>query len=88
MRKLLVDAADAAELLGRSERTFHELRKQVGFPAPVGGLGKRMVRWRTADLEAWVAALPAATATAEPTQLKAGKARKAPAWAPVPEGVR
>jgi predicted DNA-binding transcriptional regulator AlpA len=84
MNKLLVDAADAAALLGRSERTFHELRKQAGFPGPVGGLGKRMVRWRLADLEAWVASLPPLAATAEPPQLRAGKARK-PAWAPLPE---
>lgn len=85
MRKLLVDAAEAAEAVGVSERNFHELRKLSGFPPPVAGLGKRMIRWRMAELEAWVAALPAAAARGEPPQLVRGKAMKtAPAWAPVP----
>lgn len=89
MKKLLVDAAEGADTLGVSERNFHELRKVPGFPAPVAGLGKRMIRWRMAELEAWVAALPAAAATVEPPQLKRGKAAKvAPAWAPVPAAAK
>lgn len=84
--QLLVDAAQAATLIGVSERTFHTFRRKPGFPAPVDGLGPRLIRWRRADLEAWVAGLPAAQAAGEPPQLRRGKANKpAPAWAPVPQ---
>jgi predicted DNA-binding transcriptional regulator AlpA len=72
---LLLSATEAATLLGMSERQFHKLRPRL--PAPIV-LGPRQVRWRRADLSAWVLALAAAEAPRpEPSQLRAGKARKA-----------
>lgn len=41
----------------RNARAFDELRKQPGFPKPVA-LSPRNLRWRRADLDAWVDALP------------------------------
>jgi predicted DNA-binding transcriptional regulator AlpA len=85
---LLIDAAGGAELLGVSERQFHNLRKREDFPKAVDGLGSRTVRWRVADLQAWVDRLPSAAAVAaEPAQLRRGKAsrrQQGPTWAPVP----
>lgn len=57
VRALLLDAAEAAQYLGVSERKFHDMRGTEGFPAAVS-LGARSVRWRTADLEAYVQSLP------------------------------
>jgi predicted DNA-binding transcriptional regulator AlpA len=71
---LLLTAAQAADLLGMSERQFHKLRP--GLPAPVV-LGPRHVRWRRSDLSAWVLGLtPTEGLRPEPTQLRAGKLRK------------
>jgi predicted DNA-binding transcriptional regulator AlpA len=66
--RILVDAKAAAALLAVSERKFHGLRKEPGFPFPVL-LGSRAVRWRIADLRSWVDRLPAAPAAPEPRQL-------------------
>lgn len=74
MQPLLLKAADAARLCNVSERTFHDLRHREGFPQPVT-LGERAVRWRTRDIEAWVARMPSASDRSEPLQLLAGKRR-------------
>lgn len=85
---LLVDAIEGAALLKVSERTFHTLRRSETFPRPVEGLGPRTVRWRRADLEAWVSGLPSTEAArSEPQQLARGKAAKrGPAWSPLARG--
>ena len=62
---LLISAPDAARLLGVSERSFHNLRHRPDFPRPIT-IGTRCVRWRVADLEAFIEALPPANAVTEP----------------------
>ena len=63
---LLLTAVAAGRLLGVGPTRFYELRREPGFPAPVGLPGqKAAVRYRRSDLEAWVASLqpePARTA--------------------------
>jgi hypothetical protein len=70
---LLADARDSAVILDVCLRQFHALRPKL--PAPVV-LGVRSVRWRVAELRAFVECLPAAPALPEPPQLKAGKAAR------------
>jgi predicted DNA-binding transcriptional regulator AlpA len=73
---LTADAVRAASLLGVSERTFHNLRKRADFPRAVALLSNSRPRWRTADLEAWVKALPLIEAEAqEPQRLFEGRYR-------------
>jgi hypothetical protein len=55
--KLLVSAAEAAELLGISERHFNRLRKTVGIASPVD-LGIRVTRYHRAEIEAFARSLP------------------------------
>jgi predicted DNA-binding transcriptional regulator AlpA len=71
--RLLVSAAEAAHFLGVSLRKFQQLRKTL--PEPVL-LGARVVRWRRADLVAWVAALGTAGARSEPPQLAASRDKR------------
>lgn len=73
----LLDARTAArQVFACSERNFYELRKRPDFPPPVI-LGPRIVRYRRADLEAFIGKLVADAAPQEPAQLIAGKARRA-----------
>jgi predicted DNA-binding transcriptional regulator AlpA len=66
--RVMVSAIHAAEMFGVSERKFHELRHRPGFPAPVD-LGPRCKRWRVADLEEYMAALPTAEPSLAPERL-------------------
>lgn len=71
---LLLDAPEAAALMGISVRLFHKIRPTL--PAPVV-LSLRAVRWRRSDLEAYISGLQADTsARPEPEQLMRGKAAK------------
>lgn len=70
--KLLIDARECATLIGCSVRKFHQLRGHAGFPAPVS-LGQRSVRWRAADIVAFVDALPIKVDRVEPRQLAASR---------------
>ena len=71
----LLTAAQAAEVFGVSERTFHSLRVAGLTPAPVE-LGPRLLRWPRAELEAAVVNLPRRSAPAAmPKRLAEGKAR-------------
>ena len=79
---ILVDATQAAQLLNISLRGFHNLRKTVGFPAPIV-LGQRTTRWVYADLMAYFATAPRKLAE-EPKQLAAARAAKAAGLAPAP----
>ena len=75
---LLVDAVGAATALGISERLFHSLRDTPGFP-PTVVLSKRAMRWRVADLQAFVANLPASgVKQPEPPQLRLGRSLGVP----------
>jgi predicted DNA-binding transcriptional regulator AlpA len=77
--RLTVDAVDAADLLGVSERTFHTLRKRPGFPRPIALLGPRRPRWRTVDLYHWINAVPTIDVDApEPGRL--ARSRATPKW--------
>ena len=72
---LLMSAAQAAELIGVSKRTFHYLRKRADFPIKIM-LGLRAVRWRRLEIEQWVAALPPVPETLpEPKQLAMARNR-------------
>lgn len=65
----LLNFKQAAALLGVSVRTFHALRAETWFPAPLE-LGPRLLRWRRAELlEALSAKAPRQVARAEPQQL-------------------
>ena len=50
----LLTADDVAKRLRVSRRAFFALRARGGFVQPVR-LGARMVRYREADVEAWIA---------------------------------
>ena len=84
---LLLDAHEAARLVGVSLRTFRELMKRPSFPA-ARSLGPRSTRWHRSELEAWTAALPAAQRRDEPDHLaaarKSRKSRKPTAACPFP----
>ena len=71
--RLLVDAAEAAKVLGVGLRTFHNMRDKLPLPVSFGG---RCVRWRVADLIGWIADLPGAEVSPEPLQLSAARALK------------
>lgn len=75
---LLVTFDEAAQLLGISADTIRHWHAgdecpPEGFPPPVP-LGGRMRRWRRADLEAFVAALPAAPSAIPPLPERAAPA--------------
>lgn len=57
--RLLVDIKGAATALGVSPRSLRRLVARGSAPAPVR-LG-RLVRWRVADLERWIAEMSTAT---------------------------
>ncbi len=71
---LLLVAKDAAAFLGISLRKLYELRSTGELPPPVR-LSERIVRYRRADLEAYVESLASDSAIPEPAQLVAGKRR-------------
>jgi excisionase family DNA binding protein len=52
-RALLLTAGNLAQLLNISVRTLWRLRAQHKIPAPIRVGGS--VRWRTRDIEAWIA---------------------------------
>jgi predicted DNA-binding transcriptional regulator AlpA len=71
---ILVDAAEGARLLQISERRFHELRREPGFPAAVV-LGVRSVRWLREELADYARSLPRVGVLNEPAQLQSRRAR-------------
>ena len=71
---ILVDSVEGAQLLRISERRFHELRREPGFPAAVV-LGARTVRWLREELVDYAArSLPRVGVLGEPAQLQARRA--------------
>jgi hypothetical protein len=72
----LVDALDGARLLHVSERKYHELRRDPGFPAAVM-LGTRCVRWHRDELLAYARSLPRVGMLPEPKHLAARAPAKA-----------
>lgn len=71
---LLVTAPQGAELLGISERRYHELRREPGFPAAVL-LGARCVRWHRHELAEYARGLPRVGVLDEPRHLQAKRAK-------------
>ncbi len=53
----LLTRPQVEELLGFSTSTLYRLMARKLFPRPVR-IGQRAVRWRSADLEAWMGARP------------------------------
>lgn len=77
-RLLLLTIEEVGALFGLKRRAAYVMASRPGFPKPVQ-VGLRAIRWRAADVEAYVAQLPTVT-SAEPPQLRAGKsARRAQA---------
>jgi predicted DNA-binding transcriptional regulator AlpA len=70
---VLLSAPDAARLLGVSERKFHELRRENGFPM-ARQLGARSLRWLRTELLAYAENLPRTSVLAEPMHLKNDRA--------------
>lgn len=66
--RILVSAAEGAEVLGISERLFHELRHRPDFPKAVE-LTSRCRRFRLEELQAWASGLPAHGPSPEPRAL-------------------
>jgi predicted DNA-binding transcriptional regulator AlpA len=66
---VLLSAPQAARLLAVSERRFHELRRDPGFPSAVL-LGVRCVRWHRDELAAYAKALPRVALLPEPKHLQ------------------
>ena len=66
---VLLSAPQAAQLLGISERRFHELRRDPKFPAAVL-LGPRCVRWHRAELIEFAQRLPRVSLLGEPAHLR------------------
>jgi predicted DNA-binding transcriptional regulator AlpA len=73
---ILVDAVEGAgaRLLRISERRFHELRREPGFPAAVV-LGARNVRWLREEIVDYARSLPRVAVLNEPAQFQARRAR-------------
>ena len=57
----LLRIPEVCKLVSIGETMLRELMATGRFPAPVQIPGIRAVRWRRADVEAWIAALPART---------------------------
>lgn len=73
MQKLLLNINEVAAALGVGRRTAYALRSDdPGFPRPVP-LAARVVKYRAADVLAYVEHLTSRTPTAEPDQLKTGR---------------
>jgi predicted DNA-binding transcriptional regulator AlpA len=74
---VLLDAKQAAGVLGISERKFHELRasKATWLPLPIA-LGPRLLRWPRAELEAAVVAAPRVEGADEPESLAVARRRR------------
>lgn len=79
---IAVSAAKAAQLLGISERHFHDQRKLAGFPS--GRTLGRAVRWNPQELERWFLNLPIEQRQ-EPKQLAARRYRDGRLVGDVPE---
>lgn len=67
--RILVSAVEGADVLGVSERLYHEFRHRPDFPSAVR-LSARCVRWRLDELETWAQSLPRHVAWPEPEQLR------------------
>ena len=70
---LLVDAPEGADLLRISERRFHELRREPGFPEAVV-LGARCVRWHRDELATYAKGLPRVPLLPEPPHMERRRA--------------
>jgi len=58
--KRIPDAVTVTGLLGASPATVYRWVREGAFPAPIL-IGPRAARWRLSDVQAWLAARPAAT---------------------------
>jgi len=77
---LIVPALDAARALSISERKFHSLRRTPGFPQGIS-LGERCLRFRVADLEAWLQSQPTVATGPEPERIRLARDARARAAA-------
>ena len=66
---VLLSASQAAQLLGISERKYHELRHEPDFPAAVL-LGARFVRWHRDELTTYARSLRRVALLPEPMHLR------------------
>lgn len=73
IRQVLATERQAAQLLGVSARTLQDWRLSGKGPLPFTKLGRKMVRYKVADLEAYAASLTYYQST---TQVDAARARQ------------
>lgn len=84
----LLNFRQGAELLGISIRSFHQLRAEPWFPAPLE-LGPRLLRWRRSELlEALASRAPRQTQRAEPAQLATARESSAKVMGLAPQAQR
>lgn len=75
LEPLFLNARQAAELLGVSERTLHAMRARGTLPAPVQ-LAERALRWNRQELISHVLTkAPRVVGAAEPEQLASVRLR-------------
>ena len=53
----LLTVKEVGELIGLDRVTIYRLRQQGRFPRPIQ-LGKRTIRWRTSEIQEWIANTP------------------------------
>lgn len=92
MQKLLLSIDEVAAALGVGRRTAYTLRTDdPAFPRPVP-LAARVVKYRAADVLAYVERLTSRAPTVEPDQLKTGRdayiQAGRPGWKPGKRGQR
>ena len=60
MKHELLKIAEVEKLVQLTESTVYRLVRAREFPAPLK-IGRRNVRWRRSEIEAWLASRPRAT---------------------------
>lgn len=63
---VLLREVEVCEIVGLSRQHIFRLRRDGKFPQPVD-VGPRSIRYRTADIKAWVDQLPPAQGAGRPT---------------------
>lgn len=69
-----LDVAQAAQLIGCGQTTFHRLRREPGFPA-AREVASGVNRWISDELIEWLKARPAVTPKPEPERLRTRRYR-------------
>ncbi len=63
MPKMLLERREVEELVGLSCPSIYRKMREGSFPLPIK-IGERAVRWKSAEIEAWIESCPRATGEA------------------------